>query len=63
MINLSAPLRSEKARTGFQPHWRTVFIYECPKCKVEVRVFANSFRGKHPEPGVGAIRCPKCEGR
>ena len=56
-INLSNPKRSERIRAGFQPHWRTVFIYECPACKKEIRLFANSFIGKHPTPGVGAIVC------
>lgn len=62
MIDLSHPIRSERVR-GFQPPWRTVFIYQCPECKEEVRVFANSFRGKTPVPSVGGITCPKCEYR
>jgi len=59
-VNLGSPVRSEKVRSGFQPHWRTVFIYKC-KAGHEVKVFANAFRGKTPVPGVGAIMCPTCE--
>jgi hypothetical protein len=59
-IDLNRPVGRERVR-GFQPPWRTVFVYECPNCKKEVRVGANSFRGKTAEPSVGAIRCPHCE--
>lgn len=59
-INLSTPIRREKVR-GFQPPWRTVFVYECPQCKKEVKVGANSFRGKNPVPSTGGIYCPHCE--
>jgi ribosomal protein S27E len=60
MIDLSTPIRMERVRSGFQPHWRTVFIYSCPDCENETRVFANSFIGQTAVPGVGAIRC-SCE--
>ena len=60
-IKLNNPKRSERVRAGFQPHWRTMFIYECPQCKKETRVFANAFLGKSPVPGIGAIVCPHCE--
>ena len=56
-INLQAPSRSERIRAGFQPHWRTVFIYECQNCKRETRIYANAFFGKTPVTGIGAIRC------
>ena len=60
VVDLARPVRSERVRAGFQPHWRTVFIYKCPKGH-EQRVFANSFRGTTPVPGVGGIRCSMCE--
>jgi hypothetical protein len=60
VINLATPVRSERVRAGFQPHWRTVFIYRCPKGH-EQRIFANSFRGKNPVPGVGGVCCSQCE--
>jgi len=56
MLDLAKPIRSERVR-GFQPPWRTVFIYRCEKCGNETRVRANSFLGKRPVPGVGAITC------
>lgn len=59
MIDLQRPIKTERVRS-FQPPWRTVFVYECPDCKGLVRVRANSFRGKRPVPGVGAIYCPHC---
>lgn len=59
VINLSTPVRSERVR-GFQPPWRTVFVYTCPKGH-EQRVYANSFRGKTPVPGVGGIACSMCD--
>lgn len=61
IIDLSRPIRSERVRAGFQPHWRTIFVYLCGTCHNEVRVFANSFRGSRPEPGRGAISCPHCD--
>jgi ribosomal protein S27E len=61
MINLNSPIRSERIRAGFQPHWRTVFIYKCKDCGHEMRVFANSFMGKNPVPGVGSIICSRCD--
>lgn len=60
-IDLAFPAGREKARFGSQPHWRTVFVYECKECNKEVRVFAHAFRGKTPVPGVGAIACPHCD--
>jgi hypothetical protein len=60
VIDLSRPVKSEKVRAGFQPHWRTVFIYKCERGHT-VRVFANSFRGKTPVPGIGGIKCGQCE--
>lgn len=57
MIDLQRPIRTERRR-GFQPPWYTVYIYKCPKCGNEVTVRANSFRGRNPEPGIGAIVCP-----
>ncbi len=57
LLNLNTPSRSERVR-GFQPPWRTVWIYHCPSCGNETRVRANSFRGKRPVPGIGAISCP-----
>jgi len=60
LINLQGPARQVKVRAGFQPHWRTQFIYTCGAGH-EVKVFANSFRGPHPVRGVGAIECPQCE--
>ena len=55
-IDLRRPIGSEKVR-GFQPPWYTVFRYRCAECGVESRVRASSFRGRNPEPSVGAIRC------
>ena len=59
LINLSAPIRSERVR-DFQPPWRTVYVYECRQCHNETRVRANSYRGTTPEPGTGALACPYC---
>lgn len=58
-IDLSNPIRVERQR-GFQPNWYTVYVYRCPKGH-EVRMRASSFRGKTPEPSIGAITCPQCE--
>ena len=58
-IKLSTPIRSERVR-DFQPPWRTVFVYQCGNGH-EVRVRANSYSGKTPVPGTGAIMCPQCE--
>lgn len=58
-IILSHPIRTERVR-GFQPPWRTVYVYRCASCKGETRVRASAFRGRHSEPGVGAIACPHC---
>ena len=57
IIDLSKPIRSERVRAGFQPHWRTVFIYKCRECGKEHRIYTNSFRGKNAVPGVGGVRC------
>lgn len=57
-IDLRSPIRSERVR-DFQPPWRTVYVYRCAAGH-EVRVRAGSFRGRNPEPSVGAIRCPQC---
>jgi len=57
IIDLSRPIRSERVRAGFQPHWRTVFVYRCGGCGNEHRIYANSFRGKREVPGVGRVRC------
>jgi len=60
IIDLSKPIRSERVRAGFQPHWRTVFVYKCGEaggCGKEHRIYANSFRGKMAVPGVGGIKC------
>jgi hypothetical protein len=56
VIDLETPSGSERVR-GFQPPWRTVWLYHCPVCTREIRVRANSFRGPHPVPSRGAIRC------
>lgn len=56
VIDLLRPVGREKVR-GFQPPWRTVFIYECKECGSKRRVFANSFIGKRPVPSVGGIVC------
>lgn len=61
LINLSRPIRSERVRAGFQPHWRTVFIYRCDDCNKESRVYATSFIGSRPVPSTGAIACSHCE--
>lgn len=60
VINLGTPIRSERVR-GFQPPWRTVFVYRCPTCSQETRVRAGSYRGNRAEPGVGGIMCHHCE--
>jgi len=57
-INLNTPSGSERVR-GFQPPWRTVYKYNCPKCGQESRVRANSYLGKRAVPGVGGITCGK----
>lgn len=59
-IDLARPIRSVRVRAGFQPHWRTVYVYRCGTCGGETRVFANAYRGRTPVPGVGAIVCPHC---
>lgn len=56
VIDLSQPTRSARVR-GFQPPWRTVYVYVCPACGHQHRLRASSFRGRHPESGRGGIRC------
>ncbi len=56
LINLRTPVGSERRR-GFQPPYYTVYLYKCPACGSRKVVRANSFRGRTPEPGIGAIRC------
>lgn len=55
LVDLSRPLRRETVRGRKRP----VFVYRCPSGH-EVRVNANSMRGKSYVPGHGAIRCPHC---
>lgn len=57
-ISLRDPIRSDRIR-DFRPPWRTVFVYRCPKCRAEIRVFATSFRGKTPVPSLGAVQCSR----
>jgi hypothetical protein len=59
-IDLSKPIGQDRERVGFQPHWRTIFIYKCAAGHI-VRMMANAFKGRTPVPGVGAITCPQCE--
>lgn len=59
IVNLRTPVRRERIR-GFQPPWRTVFVYRCPSAH-EIRVNAGAFRGARAEPAIGAITCPQCE--
>ena len=58
IVNLATPIRSERVR-GFQPPWRTVYVYRCTEGH-EIKVRANSFVGSKPQPGVGGIVCPQC---
>jgi len=51
IMDLSRPIRTERVR-WFQPPWRTVYIYRCPVCGKENRVFGPV--------GRGAIRCSYC---
>ena len=60
LINLACPIGQELERMGFQPHWRTVFKYQC-EAGHQVKVLASAFSGRKPVPGVGAIECPKCK--
>jgi len=66
-IDLQAPISSERVR-GFQPPWRTVFVYRCLACSRTVRVRANAYYGLRrtksgrvvpgtPVPGIGGIQC------
>lgn len=56
VIDLNRPTCSERVR-DFQPPWRTVFVYRCASCGGEHRVYANSFRGSRPTPGIGGFVC------
>ena len=56
IINMRNPVRSERVR-GFQPPWRTVYVYRCCECGAERRMYASAFRGARPEPAVGGIVC------
>lgn len=56
LINLETPVGQERRR-GFQPPYYTVYKYRCAKCGAMRYIRANSFRGKTPHPGRGAIRC------
>ena len=56
MIDLQHPKRSEKSGR------KTIYIYLCGKCKQELRIVANSFRGSTPVPGIGGVLCPCEEG-
>lgn len=56
LINLGSPVKSTKERYGFGV-WRTLYHYECPVCGNAVKVWCNSYRGRHPQPGIGGIRC------
>lgn len=58
LIDLSRPIRQEKVR-GFQPPWRTVFIYVCPLCSTELRMCASRFMGGVATPELGAVRCER----
>lgn len=55
VIDLRLPFKSERVR-GFQPPWRTVYLYRCGYCGAVHRVRAN-YRGKTPVPGIGGIIC------
>ena len=56
IVNLATPIGSKRVR-GFQPPWRTVYVYRCTACGAERNVRAGAFRGTRPEPATGAIRC------
>ena len=56
VINLAAPIRTERVR-DFQPPWRTVFVYRCPECQREIRIRAGAYRGKTTMTGIGGIVC------
>lgn len=58
-IDLQRPVGQKKVRAGWGK-WRTAFIYKCGQGH-EVSVLCSAYRGKTPEPGVGAIMCPQCE--
>ena len=59
VINLATPIRSERVR-GFQPPWRTVYVYRCANGH-EMRIRANSFIGRNPTPGIGGVYCNQCK--
>lgn len=56
-INLRTPLRGSYEGRGFGR--RFVWEYECGNGHI-IRVRANAWRGRTPEPGVGAMMCPQC---
>jgi hypothetical protein len=56
IIDMRRPVGAERVR-GFQPPWRTVYVYRCAACGAEHRVRASSFRGATPEPLVGGMYC------
>ena len=60
LLDLRYPIRRERRR-GFQPPWYTVYIYRCGACGRETTVRASAFRGRTPEPGIGAITCLHCD--
>lgn len=55
IIDMRKPIASERVR-GFQPPWRTVFVYRC-SCGAKMRMRAGSFRGGTAEPSIGGVRC------
>lgn len=60
VIDLQHPARSERVR-WFEPPWRTVWIYRCPRCGSERRLFASVYRGSNRRDGhapmLGGMRC------
>jgi hypothetical protein len=56
VIDLSLPIRSESVRVPFRKS-RTVFIYRCPSCGTEHRVFGSRFIGKTCTPEIGGMYC------
>lgn len=56
VLNLNTPSGSERVR-GFQPPWRTVYIYRCGTCGNVIRMRASSFYGTRPTPSIGGIAC------
>jgi hypothetical protein len=56
IIDARSPVRSERVR-GFQPPWRTVYVYRCQSCGSEHRLRASAFSGPNPTPSVGGFVC------